>query len=149
MNKRIWSILICVGFMVHPSARGTTGSWDQVENLAPGTPISVLERHRIHCQFESATDDELACRSDSRISLLFTIPRSQIAQVTLDMSDSNHVAAGALIGGGIGAALGALRSGDPHARGAAALFGGGLGALFGGSFGKAIPAKRGPILYEP
>ena len=143
----MWSILFCVGFMAHLSARGTTGSWGQVEGLAPGTPISVLERHRIHCQFESATDDELACRLNSRIS--FLIPRSQIEQVTLDMSDSNHVVTGALIGGGIGAALGALRSRDPRARGAAALFGGGLGALIGGSFGKAIPPKRGPILYEP
>ncbi len=54
----------------------------------------------------------------------------------------NHAAAGALIGLGLGAALGASKSGNSDSRLAGALVIGGLGALIGSAIGHGIPARH-------
>ena len=59
-----------------------------------------------------------------------------------ELENGNHAAAGALIGLGMGAALGASKDGNADSRLAGALVVGGLGALIGSAIGHGIPARH-------
>ena len=59
-----------------------------------------------------------------------------------EAENGNHAAAGALIGLGLGAALGASKDGNADSRLAGALVIGGLGALIGSVIGHGIPARH-------
>jgi len=141
------------------------GSWDAVEKLSPGTPISVLpERgHRFRCDFREATDDHLACevvrhlapclvcqlaprlsREDLTQSVVFD--RRAVRQVHQEHPSAN-AALGVAIGGGIGVGLGSL-GGDKVYRPVGQVFFGGLLAVIGAAIGKGAPIIRGTAIFE-
>ena len=128
-------------------------SWQNVQGLPPGAPISVKVAHRIACTFVAATDEELVCEQIMRANFMlpgsyrFRFERRSIRQVRMERSDK-----GALIGAGIGAGAGAVIGAVAcHAeppgctRGIAALLLGGLGAGFGAGLGHSF--AHGEIIY--
>jgi hypothetical protein len=60
-KPRIISSIIFV-LLFGSSAQAQNGDWQAVENLKPGTRLTVKARHNILCIFQSATDDELVCK---------------------------------------------------------------------------------------
>jgi hypothetical protein len=146
--------LLCVA-----SARAQSRDWKVVEQLAPGTPISVkYGRFWIHnrCVFESATDETLVCeRTLYGYSRLFIPPvaayrQKLVREVRLEHSDASNITFGAVIGGAVGGALGAAGSGDTHAQvrvGLGLLVGVG-GAAIGGLIGRDFPILHGRVIYR-
>jgi hypothetical protein len=134
-------------------ARTPTGDWQNVKNLAPGTRISVKTNVRLLCVFESATDDVLICDT-ALIGTSVTNPiplrckRARVREVRLEFSDRENAALGAVVGGGIGATLGAVGAGQSTTRGGAAQIGGGLGALIGGIASRNFPIRHGTVIYR-
>jgi hypothetical protein len=68
-------------------------------------------------------------------------PPSSRPPLLLEPESGTHAAAGAIIGLGLGAALGAAKDGDAGSRFAGALVVGGFGALIGAIVGHGIPAR--------
>ena len=129
------------------------GSWDTVENLIAGTPISVRARAPFHlmCYFERATDDQLFCqplhpRLSTRTDYIFE--RREIREVRLEHSEATNEMLGAATVGGVMAAIGAAGNGSNVTRGGAALLGGAIGALFGGIFGRDFPLFHRGVIYR-
>jgi hypothetical protein len=140
MRKRIlYPILALVMFV--SSAQAQIGDWQDVEDLPPDTVISVQTGYRypVRCMFEYATDRILFCAVAYRSRLIepheMRLDRSEISQVSFDNGERN-TAKGALIGGGIGAAIGA--SPDPGRSGYTRLGGAVLLGLIGGAVGHVI-----------
>lgn len=140
-------------------AQAQNGDWQAIKELAPGTPISVkYGRFWVHnrCIFESATDDVLVCERVLYGTARLYIPpeavyrRKLIQEVRLEHSDASNIAVGALIGGGVGAALGATGSGDRSVRARADLgfLVGSGGAALGGLIGRDFPIRHGKVIYR-
>src|SRR5277367_6299772 len=148
---RRFSITLCIlalfTFATASQAAKSTGNWQTVKNLAPGTRISLKSNVRLLCVFESATDDVLIC-DPALIGTSITNPiplrckRARVREVRLESSDSENSALGAVAGGGIGATLGAIGGGQTLTRGGAALLGGALGALVGGVAARNFPIRH-------
>ncbi len=131
--------------------------WQAVKKLAPDTRISVrYGRLFIHnvCYFQSATDDKLICKRILRGSSRVLIPseavyhRDRIREVRLEHSDAANVATGAVIGGGVGAAIGASVHSNSLTRPGSALLLGTGGAIIGGFFGRDFPVTHGRVIYR-
>ncbi len=142
---------LLVVLMFGSSAQAQTGDWQAVQNLKPGTRISVKARHRYLCSLESATEDELVCKvPEHRLSRLpprITIPRGEVREVRLAPCQAKAAWIGAGIGAGVGAAVGA--STGTGSRGAGASMGALAGALVGGVVGATVPIfRRGKIIYK-
>jgi len=77
-----------------------TNDWRTVEQLKPGTPISIVEHGRQECELDSVTDSELICVMPmSRITRKLVYARSQIQEVRREMPDHNSIIVGAIAGG--------------------------------------------------
>jgi len=154
---RQFSITLCILalFTLATAAQAAkpTGDWQTVKNLAPGTRISLKSNVRLLCVFESATDDVLICEP-ALIGTSITNPvplhyqRAKVREVRLEFSDSENAALGAVVGGGIGATLGAIGGGQTPTRGGAALLGGALGALIGGIAARNFPIRHSTVIYR-
>lgn len=134
------------------AAYAQTGDWQAVKSVPAGSPISVRERHqRIRCRFQRATDDELFCEYYVRYHAYdlgaypVRLVRQNIREIRLERPGDSALA-GALVGGGLGAALGA--GAVSRNRGLGALFVGGLGAIVGGEVGRDFPVVHGPVIYK-
>ena len=136
------------------------GDWHAVENLSPGTHISVLNRQspaRLYCSFERATARELFCRQLTRPSFLpiylppisseVAFERRDIVEVRLEHSDATNAAIGGAIGAGAGAALGAASS-DSHSRGAGMALFSVLGFALGSAINRALPITPRKVIYR-
>jgi hypothetical protein len=147
-------VTVLVMLLSVPGARAQKGDWKAVENLAPGTRISVKTAVRLICFFESATDDELVCSMHPPgpglgISYERRYDRSRIRDVRLEYSEAADIAIGATVGGGAGAIVGAVAGGNGTVtRGGGALLLGGIGALVGGAFGRDFPIAHGKVVYK-
>jgi hypothetical protein len=146
-------------FLCVASAPAQSGDWKVVQQLTPGTPISVkYGRFWIHnrCLFENATQDVLVCeRVLYGTNRLFIPPeavyrRKLVREVRLERSDASNIAFGAAVGGAVGGALGAAGSGDAHtqARVGAGLLVGMGGAAIGGLMGRDFPVRHGKVIYR-
>ena len=127
-----------------------TSNWSAVQQLRPGTPISVKVRFRVQCNFHYADEKQLVC--DPRLRGRFprppiTVPRAQIHQVRIEKVEASTMA-GAAIGAGAGAALGASSSNGTLTRQGSTLLGAGIGGLIGGTFGRQFPLLHGEVVYQ-
>jgi hypothetical protein len=134
-------------------ARKPAGDWQIVKNLAPGTRISVKSKFRDLCVFESATDNTLVCEPALLGTAItnpipFRFKRTRVREVRLEFSDSENGVLGAIVGGGIGAILGAIGGGQTYSRGGSALVIGGLGALVGSVVARNFPIRHGAVIYR-
>jgi len=142
-------------FILAPGARAQTGNWQAVENLAPGSRISVEVGHRAICFFVVATHDALTCAPPRHRGFLFgprklTFPRQIVREVRLEHSEAADAAFGAVIAGGIGVTVGAGVKGPQAAnRWIGALFLGGVFGAFGGAIGRDFPLLHGQVVYKP
>ena len=71
-----------------------------------------------------------------------------IVEVRREHTDKLNTATGALVGGGVGAAIGATAGNGTLTRGGGALLLGGIGALVGGTFARDFPIKHGTVVYR-
>jgi hypothetical protein len=125
--------------MFGTTAHAQNRDWQAVQNLKPGTRISIKAQERYLCTFENASQDELTCegvhprvtRQPSRIS----IPRREIREVRLPPNQAKYGWIGVGIGAGVGAAGGLV-----------GVLG---GAAAGGILGTMVPIfRRGKVIYE-
>jgi hypothetical protein len=150
-NKRNVTLL-AASLLLASSTLAQVRSWQNVQGLPPGAPISVEAAHRISCTFDAATDEELVCEQTIRSNFMlpgsyrYRFERRSVRQVRMERPEK-----GALIGAGIGAAAGAAlgaatwhpQSGYTH--GGTTFISGALGALFGGVIGHHF--GHGEIIY--
>src|SRR5689334_10963895 len=68
---------------VQVQSPGQAGDWRAVQNLTPGTEISVKTQRRYRCVVEKVTEDELVCEAHGRWFRVSTlvIRRSEINEV--------------------------------------------------------------------
>jgi hypothetical protein len=157
ISAAILVLLILVSAMpaqsqFHAQKSNSTGDWQAVKRIQPGTNISVRAGHRIKCVFSGATDTYLTCvrvtRGPTPIAPAnITFSRLLIGEVCIERSTGTNAAAGAAIGGGLGVALGASSAGC-YGRGPAILVGGGLGALTGALSGSDFSFLPRKIIYR-
>lgn len=127
-----------------------TNQWQNVEKLAPGTPISVVKRARQGCELVGVTDLELTCDQDiGQVTRRLVFLRDQVREVRLEVPEHNRMIAGALVGAALGGLLGLLaqQSSDPETRGYARVYGIPIGALVGGAVGRHIH-RHGAVVYR-
>jgi hypothetical protein len=152
---------LAIVLLLTSNMSGQKGDWAAVEELPAGTPISVLYgKFPIHdrCTFENATNDKLICERNPQLSSRIFIPiplpneamysRKHIRAVRLEYSDAHNIFVGMAIGAGAGAAIGAAGSGDPKARGGAAVLFGLGGGVLGGFLGKNFPIFHRKTIYR-
>jgi hypothetical protein len=150
-KRKIVSLLFVV-LIFASSGRAQTGDWQAVENLRPGTRISVKARHRVGCVFQRATEDELACRRlyrSLRLSSEIVFDRQSVREVRLERSDEANGAVVAAIGAGAGAAVGASNGSGTSTREGGAILLGGIGAIVGWFIGNEFHVLRGKSIYRP
>src|SRR4029077_378728 len=97
------------------NSQAQTSDWRAVQNLQPGTLISVKSKHRVKCKFLRATDDAVSCEiirggllgvaTKAPPDLMFN--RQSVREVRLEHADGSNAAIGAVIGAGAGAVFGA------------------------------------------
>ena len=148
-------ISILIPLLLAPLTLAQRGDWQAVKNLAPGTRISVKARGvfaQSLCDFERATDNQLFCerawRSRSFASPESVYDRKMVGEVRLEHTDRLNAATGAVVGGGVGAAIGATAGNGSLTRGGGALLLGGIGALVGGTFARDFPVKHSKVIYR-
>jgi uncharacterized protein YcfJ len=131
-------------------AQTQSSDWSLVEQLRPGTPISVKGRLRVQCNFRHADEKQLVCDPRTQGGFLrppIQLPRELVREVRIERVEASTVA-GAAIGAGAGAALGASSGNGTLTRGGSALLGGGIGGLIGGTFSRQFPFLHGKVVYE-
>ena len=136
--------------------RAQTSDWRSVEELAPGTPISVVAKFRRGtgrhgCELVRVTDWELVCDRDigGDIRRLIFAPE-KVREVRLEIPEDNRMIRGAFIGGVIGSLLGALaatHAKDPELRGYAPFYGPLIGVFIGGGIGSRVH-RHGAVVYR-
>ncbi len=89
---------------------GQSADWSKVQQLAPNTYISVATRHRMYCDLEFVTSDEIACRSIYADREL-RFRRTDVREVRLERGRHND-RWGTAVGAGTGVAVGIAR-GNP------------------------------------
>ena len=133
-----------------------SSDWRSVEELAPGTAISVVAKFRRGtgrqgCELARATDRELVCDRHILDDVRrLTFAREKVREVRLEIPDDNRMLRGAIIGGAIGSLLGALgatRATDPEVRGYAPFYGPIIGVLLGGAIGSHVH-RHGAVVYR-
>jgi hypothetical protein len=132
------------------AAQAQTGDWRAVENLAPGTRISVKIRFHMLCNVTRVTDAALMCDLvHQRIRPgEMTFNRKLIREVRLEHSDQANTAIGASLGGGVCVTVGASLGNRSLDRPGGALVLGTVGALVGGAFGRDFPIFHGKVIYK-
>lgn len=148
---RIPAASILLGsFLAAAPARAQTGDWHAVQQLRPGTAISVKGRLRVQCNFREANETELVCSPRTQGRFLrppIVLPRAQIRQVRLERAEASALA-GTAIGAATGAAVGASSGNGTLTRGGSALLGAGIGGLIGGTFSRQFPFLHGEVVYQ-
>ncbi len=148
-KPRIISSIIFV-LLFGSSAQAQNGDWQAVENLKPGTRLTVKARHNILCIFQSATDDELVCKPLRFLHLgpgESRFDRQSVREIRLEPNLAKHMWVGAGIGAGAGAIAGAT-TGSPPRGGriiVLTLAGAAAGSILGGIL--SIPL-RGKLIYR-
>jgi uncharacterized protein YcfJ len=131
-------------------AEGQSSDWHLVENLAPGTAISVVMRGRVGCDLVGVTDFELMCdRTIGQFTRRYVFKRADVREVRLELPEDNRSVRGAIVGAAAGGLLGILGGGqlaDPEGRGYARIYGSPIGAFVGGAIGHAIH-RHGYVVY--
>ena len=151
----MWTYRLLVGIAglcsIAMLADGQTNDWRSVENLAPGTTISVVKRTRLDCDLVNVTDSELTCdHSIAGDMRRYVFKREQVREVRLEMPQHNQWVKGAAVGAAIGGLLGFLggrQLADPEARAYAGFYGIPIGAFVGGFIGHGIH-RHGAIVYR-
>jgi len=145
----IWKWFGVIIFVLPIGAQ--TNQWRRVEQLRPGTPISIVERGRQECELDSVTDSELICvRPMSRVTRKLVYVRSQIREVRLEMPEHNTMIVGAIAGGLAGGLLGFFvikQPSDPETHGYATYYGVPIGVFIGGAVGRHIH-RHGAVIYR-
>jgi len=146
----IWRWLFVISLVVPAGAQ--INQWRNVEQLRPGTLISVVERGRRECELVSVTDSELICNRDvGRLNRRLVYARSQIREVRLERPEDNTMIVGAITGGiagGLVGFLGTKQASDPETRPYATYYGVPIGALIGGIVGRHVH-RHGSVVYHP
>ena len=131
------------------SLLGQSKTWDSLAQLTPGTPISVVVRARIECNFLAVDSAELTCeRQESGRHTVY--PRRKVREFRLEYPEHNAMRKGIIVGavaGGVMALLGATQLKDPEARGYSGFYGVPIGAFLGAGIGRHIH-RHGPVIYE-
>jgi hypothetical protein len=140
---------------VQVQSPGQAGDWRAVQNLTPGTEISVKTQRRYRCVVEKVTEDELVCEAHGRWFRVSTlvIRRSEINEARVRPRPNQ--AKDAWIGAGIGAGAGAIAAGTSSRDypGFHAFVGGAAGAGGGALVGGIVPIfqillQRGKVIYK-
>ena len=155
------NLTLAIFLLLASNMLGQKGDWSAVQELPAGTHISVLYgKFPIHdrCTFDDATNDKIICERSPQLSSRVLIPiplpheaiysRKHIRAVRLEYSDAHNILVGIAIGAGAGAAIGAAGSGDPRARGGAAVLFGLGGGLLGGFLGRNFPLFHRQTIYK-
>ena len=145
----ISSTLAALLFASSAQAQTQRGNWRAVENVRPGTDISVKARRRHYCSFVHANANEIVCdvRRPFWRSSRVVIPRGEVREVRVPRSQAQHGQVGAAIGAGAVAVAGASRA--RRYRGVNACIGALFGMLCGGLIGMMVPIfRRGKIIYK-
>ena len=144
------SILFVNAILFSPYLRAQTGDWSLVQQLQPGTRISVKAQRRLTCVLESADDRALICRIETPRYFNYSpdvfFDRRDVREVRLEHSDGFHAGIGTAIGFVVGAAVGAAKT--SAAPGLGALIFGSVGAMTGHQFGPDIAIIHGPVVYR-
>jgi hypothetical protein len=150
-------LCLTIAFIVlAASGYAQTGTWQVVETIPAGTPISVLAQkrhqhsHRFRCDFIWATDDEIACQPGGINRILrgaMVFEHQDVLDVHLEHPSASTLA-GAAIGVGLGVGLGATGTNGAVTRTGAALGLGGIFGLVGGVIGRNLPIVRGTVVYR-
>ncbi len=131
--------------------QGQTSDWRSVENLAPGTSISVVQRGRQGCELLKVTDSELACdREVGEVHRRLVFARAQVREVRLEEPEHDRMITGAIVGavvGGLAGFIGGAQAADPEARGYARIYGIPIGGLAGGAIGSKFH-RHGAVIYR-
>jgi hypothetical protein len=126
---------LLAGLILIPAAQGRAGNWRAVENLAPGSRLSVKIRFHMLCDFRRATEAALVCEP-TQCGPFFgpheiAFNRKYIREVRWEHSDDANTAVGTTVGAAVGASVG---NSSLNGGGGALLFGG-AGAIIGGFAG--------------
>jgi hypothetical protein len=147
--KRSCFVLLAL-LLTSSNLQARTGTWDDVRDLPRGASISVESERPLHCNFEMATKDKLMCSFinpfASRNPQILTFQRQDVKEVRLDSEIYPNPAKGALIGAGVGAAIGA--AGVSNSRGGGAIIFGGIGALIGAFIARNHSIHRHHTVYK-
>lgn len=152
MRKRqVVSSLLSAGLLL-ASSQAQTGDWQAVQDIPPGSEISVkTQSGSARCVFENATDTELRCeRRLGKSPRSVTFDRQGIRRVRLERPGAN-AALGPVIGTGIGGAVGVAvtkDSKDAETRVYAPLLLGILGGVVSGIIMKKFSPVHGKVVYR-
>ncbi|MGA8026234.1 MAG: hypothetical protein WB992_03755 [Bryobacteraceae bacterium] len=99
MTSSKWLPFIALLCSIVVPLEGQANDWLSVEELAPGTPISVVTRGRRGCEVVRVTDSELICdRSIGEAHRTFVLARGEVLEVRLEEPEHNQMIAGAITG---------------------------------------------------
>ncbi len=162
MNKITWCSLLLLSCLTNLDGAVVKGRWAKIDALANGTLVKVSTR--------SGEEFSAVFRSADALSLIFavddrekTMPKSEIRRVVLEEEKEDPtwdgLVWGAAIGGGAGAAVGAIGAGNDNdqpwqfglvSRGEGAAIGGILGAGVGALLGFVLDKthEQPEVLYE-
>jgi hypothetical protein len=145
--------LLTASLLLASCAPAQVKSWQNVQDLPAGTPISVKAEHRIRCVFVIATDQELVCEPPIPGQFMFPgshqvrLERRSIHEVRRGRVDRGRPNKGDLIGAGIGAGIGVgIGSRCTTYCGNVTALLGILGAAFGAGIGHAV--AQGEVIYR-
>ena len=131
---------------------GQNSSWQSVQEIVPGTRISVKTRLRTLCDFLQATSDALICLPAHPSPILgrreLRFERSKVREVRLEHSDALNMLIGGSVGAGAGALTGVVAGDRGYTKEGRALLLGAIGGLLGGTFGQEFPIHHGKKVYR-
>lgn len=160
MRKLRTSALLLALALFVSCAHAQKGSWQAVEKIRSGTPISVMDqqRDRLMCYFEHATDDQLLCRTLPRGSgFPFPTPverydalfnRRDVREVRLEHAVGTNALIGSGIGGAVGAAVVVRLDKSVGPKGGVVVSASMIGALLGAVVGIDHPFFHRKIIYK-
>jgi hypothetical protein len=151
-RRQVISSLLSAGLLL-ASSQAQTGDWQAVQDIPPGSEISVkTESGSARCVFENATDTELRCERRLGTSLRsVTFDRQAIRRVVRLEHPGANAALGAAIGTGIGGAVGVAvtkDSKDAETRVYAPLLLGILGGIVSGVIMKVFSPVYRRVVYR-
>lgn len=149
------AVLSEAGAQSAPQIQKTKSDWTLVEGLPAGLPISIKAgAHWHHCAFDWADDIQIQCSIDPPPRMFsgvlvpapYVFRRDEVRKIRVERANESTMA-GAAIGAGAGAMLGAL-----HPRGtpatAVALGDGFIFGFLGAGIGRVVPLVHGKLIYE-
>ncbi|MFI5070947.1 MAG: hypothetical protein ACHP8A_08655 [Terriglobales bacterium] len=142
MRKAVLVLILCIALPA--SINAEQSSWSNLNRLKPGQGIIVIESGTKHHagKFVSVTDESLTLNEKgSEVS----VKRQDVARVSTSSNPrrGEHAVIGLIVGGLIGAGIGATSKADfLGSRGIGTLVGIVIGAPIGAIVGALIPAHR-------